>query len=58
MAWWAHFADIKHTAKKNYHVQKIGGHRSKWNSAQMNNQHPWQLKNVGAVLELPANQPI
>ena len=23
---------------------KIGGHRSQWNSAQMNNQHPWQLK--------------
>ena len=28
----------------NYYVQKIGGHRSQLNSAQMNNRHPWQLK--------------
>ena len=28
----------------NYDVQKIGGLRSQWNSAQMNNWHPWQLK--------------
>ena len=28
----------------NYYVQKIGGHRSQWNSCQMNNRHPWQLK--------------
>ena len=36
-------------------VQKIG---SQWNSAQMNNRHPWQLKKkiMGAVLELPAKQ--
>ena len=28
----------------NYCVQKIGGLRSQWNSVQMNNWHPWQLK--------------
>ena len=28
----------------NYYVQKIGEHRSQWNSAQVNNRHPWQLK--------------
>ena len=40
-------------------MSKNWGVRSQWNSAQMNNRHPWQLKRIkilGAVLELPAKQ--
>ena len=33
-----------HCLRLNYYVQQIGGHRSQWNLAQMNNRHPWQLK--------------
>ena len=28
----------------NYYVEKIGGLKSQWNLAQMNNRHPWRLK--------------
>ena len=38
---------------------KIGGLRSQWNSAQMNNWHPWQLKKIKilrAGLMLPGRQ--
>ena len=53
------FQDTAHCLRINYYVQKIGGRRSQWNSDQMNNRHPWQLKKSkswGAVLELPAKQ--
>ena len=40
--------------------KKLGGHRSQWNSAQMNNRHGWQLKKKikiqETVLELPPKQ--
>ena len=35
--------DTAHCLRINYYVQKIGGHRSRWNSAQMNNRHPFQM---------------
>ena len=53
------FQNTAQCLRINYYVQKIGGRRSQWNSAQMNNRHPWQLKKIkilGAVLELPAKQ--
>ena len=38
------FQNTAQCLRINYYVQKIGGRRSQWNSAQMNNRHPWQLK--------------
>ena len=35
-----------HYLRMNYYIQKIGELRSQWNSAQMNNRHPWQLKKI------------
>ena len=57
-----HLRNLKswaHWLRKNHYVQKIWGHKSRWNSAQMNNWHTWQLKKVKvleAILELPAKQ--
>ena len=53
-------AHMWHTLPKNKLIcPKMWGLRSQWNSAQMNNWHPWQLKKnqyLGAILELPAKQ--
>ena len=41
---WQHIGALSHCLRINYYVQNTERHRSQWNSAQMNNRHPWQLK--------------
>ena len=38
------FIILTYSLKIDYYVQEIGGHRSQWNSSQINNRHPWHLK--------------
>ena len=40
----SNFHRSSHCLGISYYVEKIRGHRSRWNSAQMDNWHQWQLK--------------